>query len=444
MHKSDLNHRNIRLQEKLRALYALRRTQSKINWDSGLYLELLQHFRSPHLSLPPVIHVAGTNGKGSVVAMLRSILEAQGYVVHAYTSPHLIEVNERIVLAGKQIDDDLLESMIDEAMNFIGDQPLSFFEVMTAIAFRLFSQVYADVVLLEVGMGGRLDCTNIFKPAPLVSVISRISMDHIEFLGNTIADIAREKGGIIKDAAPCVVGFQGSGDHAGVIQNVIREIARKKNSDIHFYGTDFRAHKLNDRMFFAFGDNVRHYPLPALDGEHQIYNAGLVLAALEKIRDALPVEAGAVDKGLRQIQWLGRLQRLDSKALGLNDRVRVWLDSGHNDSAAESLADYFGALHGEDKAHLHVITGMLATKDINRFLKGLAPRIARLSLVPIRSEGAGIRLPDINPDFMDRPFTMVTCSDVEEALHYYKSVDTPTDILICGSVYLAGQVLAAL
>ena len=211
MHKADLHHSNQSLQLKLEKIFQLRRTRSAVNWDREKYLDLLQHFGNPHAHLPPVIHVAGTNGKGSIIAMLRAVCEAAGMRVHCYTSPHLVQINERIVLAGKEIDDDLLESLIDEALGYIGDAPLSFFEVSTAIAFKAFSQVPADVLLLEVGMGGALDCTNVIEKS-LVSVISRISMDHTQFLGDTIEEIAAQKSGIIKPGLPCIIGYQGGGE----------------------------------------------------------------------------------------------------------------------------------------------------------------------------------------------------------------------------------------
>lgn len=444
MHESDLRHSNARLQDKLQAIYDLRRTRSKVNWDRDLYAQLLAHFDNPHLSLPPIIHVAGTNGKGSVVAILRSVLEAQGYRVHAYTSPHLMHVNERIVLAGEEIDDAYLEVLIDRAMDFIGDKPMSFFEVITAIAFKAFSEVQADVVLLEVGLGGRLDCTNIFEAAPLVSIINRISMDHTDFLGETIEQIAREKGGIMRKDVPCVVGYQGSGAQKDAIDGVLRDCARESGARLFVFGDDYSAEQESDGFSLVYAGVQRSYPLPSLHGVHQIYNAALSLMALNAIKDALPVSDEAIEAGLKNVRWRARLQPLDSQRLGLPDHVKVWLDGGHNDSAAEAIAQFFHARHGEGEAKTHVIMGMLKTKDVNRFLTHLWPCVAALSLVPISSEPVSVRATDIDFAALGRDVPVRSALTFEDALAPYKQADEPTDILICGSVYLAGEVLGTL
>jgi len=444
MHESDLRHSNTRLQEKLQSIYALRQTRSKVNWDRDLYTDLLEHFGNPHSYLPPIIHVAGTNGKGSVVAVLRSVLEAQGYRVHAYTSPHLMHVNERIVLADEEIGDVYLEALIDRAMDFIGEKPMSFFEVITAIAFKAFSEVQADVVLLEVGLGGRLDCTNIFEAAPLVSIINRISMDHTDFLGETIEEIAREKAGIMRKDVPCVVGYQGAGVQEQAIDGVLKDCAQKAGARLLVFGDDYDVEGKSDGFCLTHDGVQLSYPLPSLQGAHQIYNAALSLMALNEIKEVLPVTDEAIEVGLKNVQWRARLQRLDSALLGLPDYVRVWLDGGHNDSAAEAIVQFFHAQHGSGEARTHVIMGMLKTKDVSRFLTHLWPCVASLCLVPISSEPVSVVAEDIDFAVLGRDVPARSALNFKDALDPYKESDEPTDILICGSVYLAGEVLGAL
>jgi dihydrofolate synthase/folylpolyglutamate synthase len=308
MHQADLRHPRPSLQKKLLALYQLR-TGSKVNWDATAYRTLLRDMGEPHKKLPPVIHVAGTNGKGSIVAFLRAMLEAQGYRVHAYTSPHLLRVNERIRLAGEDITDNLLERMIDEVYAQHSLAGLSFFEITTALAFRAFSAVPADVLLLEVGMGGRLDCTNVIED-PLVSVISRISYDHTEFLGGTLADIAAEKGGILKAGRPCVVGAQGPEDDTRGVLGVLETLADERSTPLLVYGRDWRSFESGGQMVFEARGERNVYPLPGLAGAHQILNAGAALMALRVVGDALPVSEEAKAQGLRRVVWPGRMQGL--------------------------------------------------------------------------------------------------------------------------------------
>ncbi|MBI1300942.1 MAG: bifunctional folylpolyglutamate synthase/dihydrofolate synthase [Alphaproteobacteria bacterium] len=411
MHKADLIHPNKSLQDKLERIYALRRTRSKVNWERDNFQQLLENFGNPHKSLPPIIHVAGTNGKGSVIAFLKAMLEADGKRVHAYTSPHLIRVNERIVLAGEEISDDYLEKLIDQAMECVGDRPMSFFEMITAIAFRAFADVEADVLLLEVGMGGRLDCTNIIDK-PLISVINRISKDHAMFLGETIHEIAKEKAGIMKENVPCVVGYQGVGEQAEIIVNVLKQHALELNTSLHFADI-----------------HLERYEALSLSGDHQKKNAALAVAALEILGEKLPVSRLSILEGLKKAQWRARLQKIDPKSLGLQDAFEIWLDAGHNDSAGEVLAQHFKSY---DQG-VYLILGMLETKDADAFLMPLIPCLKCVFAVMVPGEKSRVK---IHSNVFVRD-----AKTVQEAFDVIQKNDTKATVLIAGSAYLAGEIL---
>lgn len=438
MHKADLKHNSNRLQQKLEAIYRLRRTKTKVNWDNAGYVALLEKLGNPHLRLPPVIHVAGTNGKGSVIAFLRSMLEADGKRVHVYTSPHLIKVNERIVLGGVQIDDDKLEALIDEVMALNDDVPLSFFEIMTAVAFKAFSEYLADVLLLEVGMGGRLDCTNIV-PYPLVSVINRISLDHTEFLGETIAEVANEKAGIMKDGVPCVIGYQGEGTQKDEIYTVLHGAAKNKNITTCFYNENFIVAQHENHLDLQVNAAQYVLPHPKMTGKHQVYNAALAVATLHMVKDKLYVSDAAIKDGVLKAQWAGRLQNIKTKFN--ND---IWLDSGHNDSAGEVLAVQLQQWQEHNEKDLHLIIGMLGTKDFMNFLKPILPYTKNVHVVPIAFDPAGSRSFDDfkNAIMRENPQIIVDFHDnAVLAVGDIAQVNSSARILIAGSVYLAGEVL---
>ena len=424
MHKSDLKHDNYLLQQKLESIYQLRRTRSKVNWDRGQYLELLEAFGNPHLNLPPVIHVAGTNGKGSVIAILRSILEAQGLKVHCYTSPHLINVNERIYLGGRDIDNAYLEQLIDQALYYNKDAPLSFFEITTALAFKAFSERPADILLLEVGMGGRLDCTNVIND-PIATIINRVSLDHAEFLGCNVVDIAKEKAGIMKEGVPCVLGYQGDSE---VITTLENEVLLSNSIAVQW-----DIERNNDAMCLSYNDKKYEFPLPALQGAHQVQNAGVAIVCLLSIADKIKVLHDAMCKGLQYVKWLGRLQNIEVDGL----ETDIWLDCGHNDSAGEALAKQVGKWKDQDGKALHLIIGMLDRKDEMGFLTPLLPLIEDIHIVPISSEPNSKNKDDL---------AGIACNVYEygNVIEAIKSISasSPLDrILIAGSVYLVGEVL---
>ena len=431
MHEADLKHSQDKIQKKLEQIYALRRTRSKVNWDRTLFVKLLENFGNPHLRLPPIIHVAGTNGKGSIIAMLRAILEAQGLRVHAFTSPHLIDVNERIVLAGEQIDDAYLEKLIDQALGFIDDAPLSFFEVISAVGFKAFSDQPADILLLEVGMGGELDCTNIIEK-PLVSIVNRISMDHIDFLGNDIKDIARTKAGIMKAGVPCVIGYQGEED----MQAVFKEEAKARGASLLTAGRHWGVEKRDGVMVFEIDNKEHTYSAPNLHGDHQILNAGVVLAALYSISDKIKVDDAAIRTGLQNIHWPARMQKLDHTAYGAPEFAEIWLDVGHNDSAAEALAAQIKCWKNNDDKPVHLIFALLKTKDADLFLKPLISLVDGLHIVPISSDINGSQsIDDLSVE------NVSAHNSFQNALSHILEVNTKLRIIIAGSMYLAGEVL---
>lgn len=444
MHKADLQHSDKRLKQKLEKIFQLRRTRSAVNWDRALYLSLLKSFGNPHKDLPPVIHVAGTNGKGSVIAMLRSILEASGKTVHSYTSPHLIHVNERIYLAGKPIEDDYLESLIDEALSYIDDAPLSFFEVTTALAFKAFSDHPADVLLLEVGMGGELDCTNVVEK-PVATIINRVSMDHTAFLGDDVRDIARAKAGIMKKDAPCIIGYQGEGQIAGSINDVMRSHASDVGAKATFYDDDWSIEKDGQEIVFSHGDKKSRYPLPVLTGDHQVLNAGLAVMTLKMLGDDFSVSDKDIAKGLKTVYWPGRMQRLDPWWSEDIKNTEIWLDSGHNDSAGEAVAQQMKRWKEKDDKPIHLVVAMLGTKNAGAFLKPVLEHIEALHVVPVSSDPTSQSKEMIAESICSYGFDHQKTHEhknVFQAISHMTSKTAEIRILIVGSVYLSGEVLS--
>lgn len=420
MYASDLKHPRASLEDKLHHLYNLNRDKKIDLSFRPPYLDLLKAFGNPHKNLPPVIHVAGTNGKGSIIAMLRAMLEEGGYTVHAYTSPHLIRFNERIRLAGEPIADDMLEDLIDEAIALNTGGDVTFFEITTAMAFAAFSRVPADIVLLETGLGGRLDCTNVVK-TPLATVISSISRDHEEFLGDTLQDIAAEKAGIMKPGTPCIIGMQTA---QAVTEGVIDVFKHK-------------ASALNAELF-----HVEHLPdvAPNLTGAHQKQNAAAALQVLDAVQHAFPVSQDARQTGLQNIAWPGRLQKLDAKHFGLTPDQDIWLDSGHNPGAGETLAHWAS----QDTKPLHMVTAMLNHKDPRGFLEPLLPHINTLYVTDIPGEPKSLKAPELIEKLGDiaTDTKVIQAKDVQSATDQIAAAaGEPVRILIAGSVYLAGDVL---
>jgi dihydrofolate synthase/folylpolyglutamate synthase len=395
---------------------------------------LLDRLGRPHEQLPPVVHVAGTNGKGSVIAFLRAMLEAAGYRVHTYISPHLVRFNERIRVAGRLIEDDHLTALLEECEKVNAGTPVTFFEITTAAAMLAFARTPADVTLLETGLGGRLDATNTVR-RPLLSVITSISMDHQQYLGDTLEKIAAEKAGIMKAGVPCLVEAQGR-----KVARVLEQQAAALGTPLVREGADWFVLGRGEGVLFCEGDRSLALPRPALPGKHQVHNAGLAVACARRMAGFTVPEA-AIAAGLGTVEWPARLQRLTTGPLSalLPEGWELWLDGGHNPGAGRVLAEHFR--HWRDRP-LHLVFGMLNTKDPIGYLKPLAPAVTRLRAVAIPGEANTLPAEQTAQAASTVAIAAAAAPSVEAAIRQLIAADArPARILICGSLYLAGTVL---
>ncbi|MGU3492841.1 bifunctional folylpolyglutamate synthase/dihydrofolate synthase [Xanthobacteraceae bacterium A53D] len=420
--------------ERLSALHPKR-----IDLSLGRMERLIAALGHPEQRLPPVVHIAGTNGKGSTLAYMRAALEAGGKAVHAYTSPHLVRFNERIRLAGHLVSDAALVDALERVAVANDGAEITFFEITTAAALLLFSEHPADVLLMEVGLGGRLDATNVIA-APLASVITPISIDHVEFLGETIAAIAGEKAGIIKPRVPVIVGEQPDEALA-----VIERAAARNRAPLFARGQQWHVQAEAGRLVYSDEDGLLDLPRPRLVGPHQIDNAGLAVAALRAVPE-LRLPAAAIEDGIRGADWPARLQRLPAGPLVARAPadVEVWLDGGHNASGGQALAHALAELEERYSRPLVLVTGMLANKDVSGFLSAFAGLAREVVCVPVPAEHAGMATADLATVAATLGFSASMAPDVGSALAGLSAfpVNPPPRVLICGSLYLAGAVLA--
>ena len=392
---------------------------------------LLDALGNPQNDLPPVIHIAGTNGKGSTQAMIRTGLEAAGHRVHAYTSPHLARFHERIRLAGTLISEPDLTALLDECYDANGGDDITYFEITTCAALLAFARTPADYTLLEVGLGGRLDATNVFD-TPALSIITPVSMDHEAFLGDTIEAIAGEKAGIIKRHVPCIVGPQ---DEVGL--DVIEARATRLGAPLLAYGQHWHASSERDGMIYQDEVGLLDLPRPVLLGDHQIQNAGMALAALRH----LGCDEAACLAAVTQAFWPARMQRLREGALAdaaAASGAELWLDGGHNPAAGHALASVLRSL---PKRPTHMICGMLKTKDVRGYLAPMAEVTDSLTAVSIPGEAATLPAAETAKAAQDVGMTASEAEDVTTALAAILQHTLHARVLICGSVYLAGTVL---
>ena len=409
-----------------------------IDLSLGRIVALLEKLGAPHTRLPPVIHVAGTNGKGSTIAFMRAMLEADGRRVHVYTSPHLVRFHERIRLAGTLAGEPALAAALDACERVNGGAPITLFEITTAAAFKLFSETPADVLLLEVGLGGRYDATNVID-RPLASVITPVSIDHVEFLGDTMEKIAWEKAGVIKRGTPLICAEQHPDARA-----VIEREAAVLGAPLLIGGQDFGAREEHGRLVFEDANGLLDLPLPRLAGRHQLGNAATAIATLRAGRPGLATRA--VEKGLVGAEWPARLQRLAHGALV--DRAppgaELWLDGGHNAAGGQALGEAMADLEARSPRPLILICGTLATKDTTGFLKPFAGLARRILAVPLGGDHAGRPAQDVADAARRIGLDSVVCDSVKSALSLLReqSWEVPPRILIAGSLYLAGEVLA--
>lgn len=402
---------------------------------------LLADLGSPQDKVPPVVHVAGTNGKGSTIAFLRAMLEAAGKRVHVYTSPHLVRFRERIRLGGRGAfvgEHELTETLLEaEAIN--AGRPITIFEITTAAAFLLFARHAADVLLLEVGLGGRLDATNVVA-RPLASVITPVSLDHSKFLGDTLPLIAAEKAGIFKRGVPGIVAAQ---EPAAL--EVIERTAARLGAPLRISGQDFRAREERGRLVFEDLDGLLDLPLPRLVGRHQIENAGTAIATLRAL-PGLAVPAAMIDQGLGSVDWPGRLQRLVAGKLVdmAPPGAELWVDGGHNPAGGRAIAAAMAELEERVPRPLVLIAGMLNTKDSDGFLQPFAGIAAHVHAVPIASSDAGRPASEVAEAAWRSGIPGSAWRDIAEALAGIGNIifERPPRILVTGSLYLVGEALA--
>ncbi|QQR38952.1 bifunctional folylpolyglutamate synthase/dihydrofolate synthase [Devosia rhizoryzae] len=396
-------------------------------------LPLLERLGNPQDHLPPTIHVAGTNAKGSTIAYLRAFLEAAGKRVHVYNSPHLVRFNERIRLAGKLVQTEPLNAALEEVERLNGGDPITFFEVTTVAAFKLFAEKPGDYLLLETGMGGTFDTTNVVRH-PLGTIITPIDYDHQAFLGNTLGEIASSKAGILKRGAKAVMGLQ-----QDVARHVLERAAARLGVRPVWQGEDFHGSAQDGRLVFQDEDGLLDLPPPALLGAHQFENAALAIAAVRHF--ALPVDEAALAEGLRRVSWPARMQPLRTGVLRalLPDSHELWLDGGHNAHGVAALARSIAAM---PQKPLVLIMGMMNTRqpeDILAPFQDLQPVSVMTLTIPGETNARDAE--EIAGRARAQGFPAAAKSDLREALIEASKVEGAR-VLICGSLYLAGDVLA--
>ncbi|UNE54267.1 bifunctional folylpolyglutamate synthase/dihydrofolate synthase [Bartonella machadoae] len=403
-------------------------------------LRLLESLGNPHLKLAPVLHIAGTNGKGSACAICRALLESAGYRVHVYSSPHLVHWNERCRLGqkggGQLVTENQLAETIREIIKVNRQEPITIFEIFTAAAFMLFSTHPADVVILEVGLGGRFDATNVIQK-PAVSLIMPIDYDHETFLGNTIAEIAFQKGGIIKPTVPVVIGKQNHQDTLSVLIS----IADKNKAPYSLFDQDYQSYREHGRMVFQHNQGLMDLPLPNLIGAHQIANAG---ASLEAIYQAgFQLSEQAISHALQNIYWPARMQHLTHGSLvdKLSPNIDLWLDGGHNPAAGKVVAEELTQWRKKTNRPIVMIAGMLNTKDAVGYFRPLANLVDKIYTIPLADSTAGICPKNLAESAQKVGLFASPQAHLQDALQKINAEHNNAIVLIGGSLYLAGDIL---
>ncbi|MDA7427796.1 bifunctional folylpolyglutamate synthase/dihydrofolate synthase [Primorskyibacter aestuariivivens] len=390
---------------------------------------LLEALGNPQNDLPPVIHIAGTNGKGSTQAMIRAGLEAAGKRVHAYTSPHLARFHERIRLAGELISEPHLTEVLDECYAANGGENITYFEITTCAALLAMARTPADYTLLEVGLGGRLDATNVIG-TPALTIITPVSRDHEQFLGTTIAAIAGEKAGIIKRRVPCVIGPQ-----AEEAMDVIEARAAELGAPVFAHGQHWHAFEERGRLTYQDENGLLDLPLPNLPGDHQIDNAGAAIAALRH----LGYDDASAEAAVTRAEWPARMQRITEGALvDMAPGAEIWLDGGHNAAAGEALGRVLNRLPPRPT---YAICGMLNTKDIGGYLRPLSGAVTELVALSIPGETNTLAASDTAAAAVSAGLSASEAADIPSAIQHIVTREPNARILICGSLYLAGHVL---
>lgn len=399
---------------------------------------ILGRVGNPHLALPPTVHVAGTNGKGSVLAYLRSFLAAAGYTVHSFNSPHLVTVHDGILLDGLPVSEANLAGALSTIANADTDHLLTPFEALTGAAFVLMAQEPADFVLLETGLGGKEDATNVIE-RPIATVLTPIDLDHQEFLGDTLSDIASQKLGILKQGAPAIVGPQQT-----EIADLIERFAEALPAPAMIYNRDWSVFEQHGRLVFQDEKGLLDLDLPYLQGRFQIENAGTAIATLRTALPHIGDDLDIIERGLANVQWLGRLHRLSRGPLidHLADPAELWVDGGHNAHAARALSQALADMDERAPLPTHLIIGMRKNKDLSGFLNPFVDLVRSIQAVALPEPTLGYAPEEIAQFGLKKGFGVEIASSIEKAVeNLTKDAAQPKRILVCGSLLLAGQLL---
>lgn len=407
---------------------------------------LLARLGDPQKRIPPAIHIAGTNGKGSACAFCDALLEAHGRTAHVHTSPHLVNWHERYRLAapggGKLVSDGVLAEAVARVAQANRGETITVFEILTAVTFVLFSEHAADASIIEVGLGGRYDATNVIE-RPAVSVIMPVALDHEAYLGDRVELIAAEKAGIIKRGCPVVIGSQ---PHEAALE-VLIETSERLECPLMVYGRDFVSYEEFGRMVYQDEDGLFDLPLPAMPGRHQLANAAAAIAAVKSA--GFHADARAAETAMQTARWPGRMQKLDRGALVelAPNGSEIWLDGGHNPSAGAVIAEMLADEEERKPRPLYMICGMISTKDAGGYFHAFQSMVRRVFTVPVESSDAGVPNDELAARAMAEGLGAEPVASVENALKLLRDTigpeETPPRILIGGSLYLAGEVLRA-
>jgi dihydrofolate synthase / folylpolyglutamate synthase len=398
--------------------------------------KLLNLLGNPQNNLPPVIHVAGTNGKGSTTAFLKAIFQAAGYRVHTYNSPHLVRFNERIGILGNEIEDDFLYQILEECriISEANNTEVTFFEGTTAAAFLAFSRVKADILILEVGLGGRLDATNVIEK-PIMSIITSISIDHTEFLGDNIIKIAREKAGIIKPNCPCVITQQYPES-----MEILMQIAQMNNSVSYSYEYDWIVYSDHEHnLIYEANGDILKFPKPSLQGAHQYLNAGNAITAVLNLPE-FKINHNHIAQGISQTHWPARIQCLTEGVIisKIAKDWQIWVDGAHNDSGAYVLSLW---LSEQKKMPTYMIFGMTKGRNCQEFLTNFIGKVDYLIGVLIEAEPSSYSGEFVSDCSNQIGIPASAANSIDEALAMLTPIAGPARIIVCGSLYLAGDIL---
>lgn len=442
----------VSVEDRLRAIlthmYGFYHTEIDLSLDRTY--RFLDRLGNPHLKLPRVVHVAGTNGKGSTVATLYALLTASGQTVHTYTSPHLVHVTERIRLAGEFITSERLEALLTECIEINNGEPITFFEMFTCAALLAFSRTGADWLILETGMGGLSDTTNVV-PDPAATIITTVSYDHMKFLGDSLPEIARQKAGIMKPGVPCVIGHQMAGAIQEGVMDIFQIQSRALSTEAPLYreGAEWCAAPESGQMLFRYGNDSITLPKPVLCGNHQYWNAGAALAAFRIIAPD-HFTPKILSTGLANTAWAGRLQTLENHPYRrlIPEGWELVIDGGHNDSAGMVLAEQMRAWQAKDDRPVHLVIAMVNRKEPHAFLEPLRPYVASVTTTEIAGEPTSYQKETLAAIARDLGFGPVrTAPDVASALRDLAATGTqetkaPARVLVTGSLFLMGTILA--